>query len=417
MLDYFFRSPTRLRQLRRGPLGEHLDGLAAELRRHGYTMSTARRILPIAGRFSRFLEAVGVANVAAIDEALTARFVAEELGSEGLYHGAGRVMACLLAYLHGQGIAARTPVPKQEGPHDALLEEYDEHLRTVRGLAASTRYNYRKGALRFLAWLDGHRVGTPLAELVGSDVLAFVLDCVETPNGRSRDLLANQLRSFLRYLRWNGTVQEHLDRVVPSVRRYRLATLPRHLPWTQVRAVIDSVDTTQSEGMRDKAILLMLAGLGLRNHEVRHLECGDIVWRKAQVRVRRSKGSKERILPLPEEVGVAVADYLLHGRPLLEIPQVFVRHRAPQGPFSTTTAVAAVVASHLKRARIPVTTAGRGAHLLRHSLATRMVNEGVRIKDIADILGHSSIDTTAVYAKVDIAGLAEVALPFIGGAE
>lgn len=121
MLGYFLRSPTRLRQLRRGPLGEHLDGLATELRRHGYTMSTARRILPIAGRFSRFLELAGVTDVTTINESLTARFVNEELGAEGLYHSADRVIACLLGYLRGQGISPRSPVAK---PGDQTMRSW-----------------------------------------------------------------------------------------------------------------------------------------------------------------------------------------------------------------------------------------------------------------------------------------------------
>jgi integrase/recombinase XerD len=275
MLENYFFSPIRLRQLRRGPLGEHLDGLAGELRRHGYTMSTARRILPIAGRFSRFLEAEGITDVATIDERLTARFVDEELRLDGLYHGANRVLAILLAYLRGQGIMARTPIPKQEGPHDALLKEYDDHLRTVRGLADSTRYNYQRSAQIFLAWMEEHHAGRPLDGIVGHDVLAFVLDCINVSGKRSRHLGVHQLRSFLRYLHWNGTVQAHLDRAVPSVPKYRLASLPRHLPWMQVQALIDSVDTTHPEGTRDKAILLVLAGLGLRSHEVRHLEFNE----------------------------------------------------------------------------------------------------------------------------------------------
>jgi len=165
--------------------------------------------------------------------------------------------------------------------------------------------------------------------------------------------------------------------------------------------------------MRDRAILLLIAGLGLRSQEVRTLEPGHIDWRRGELRLPRTKSRRERVLPLPQEIGAAVADYLLHGRPPLDIPCVFVRHRAPQGPLESGGSVAGIIRRHLKRAGIDAPS--RGSRLLRHSLATRMVNAGVPIKEIADVLGHVSIDTTAIYTKVDVRSLAGVALPFPGG--
>ena len=189
--------------------------------------------------------------------------------------------------------------------------------------------------------------------------------------------------------------------------------MPRHLPWDQVRTLIDSVDTTHPSGMRDKAILLLLATLGLRNAEVRRLELSHVAWRAGEIRLPQTKSCRERVLPMPQELGAALADYVLHGRPVIDAPQVFLRHKAPLGPLTSSSAVVAIVALHLRRAGL--TPATRGAHLLRHSLATRMVNVGVPIKTIADVLGHGSIDTTAIYTKVGTTQLATVALPFPGG--
>jgi site-specific recombinase XerD len=180
-----------------------------------------------------------------------------------------------------------------------------------------------------------------------------------------------------------------------------------------VQAVIESVDTSTSSGLRDKAVLVLIATLGLRNQEVRNLQLDDIRWRAAEIRLAETKSRRERALPLPQQVGEAIAEYVMHGRPALDVPHVFVRHRAPQGPITSTHGIGDIVRNHLRRAGIRAPS--YGAHVLRHSLATRMVNQGVAIKQIADVLGHASIDTTAIYTKVDRRRLSAVALPFPRG--
>jgi len=173
--------------------------------------------------------------------------------------------------------------------------------------------------------------------------------------------------------------------------------------------LIESVDVSTPIGLRDKAVLVLIATLGLRSQEVCKLCLDDIRWRDSQIRLTRTKGGREHVLPLPQEVGEAISEYLIHGRPKTKLPNVFLKHKAPQGPISSA---GKIVRKHLLRARI--TAPSYGAHLLRHSLATEMVNQGVAIKQIADVLGHQSINTTAIYTKVDTNTLAEVALPFPG---
>jgi site-specific recombinase XerD len=189
-------------------------------------------------------------------------------------------------------------------------------------------------------------------------------------------------------------------------------TIPRHLPWKQVRELIDSVDIGKRGGLRDKAVLLLIATLGLRRKEVGDLQLDDIAWRTGEIRLRKTKTRRERTLPLTQEVGAALADYVLHERPRLPVPQVFLSNRAPEAPIAHYT-IGSIVKRHLRRAGIQAPS--YGAHLLRHSLATRLVNEGVPIKQIADLLGHASINTTAIYTKVDTTTLEVVALPFPGG--
>lgn len=190
--------------------------------------------------------------------------------------------------------------------------------------------------------------------------------------------------------------------------------MPRCLTWEQTRTLIHSVDIRNPTGLRDKAVLLLLADLGLRNEEVRSLRLQDVAWRAGEIRLPEAKTRRERVLPLTEEAGAALADYLLRGRPPMAFPQIFLRHRSPKGPLTVSHGVSNIVRKYLDIAGIDAPS--HGAYLLRHTLATRMVNRQVPIKEVADVLGHASIDTTAIYAKVDVASLSAVGLPFPGGA-
>jgi site-specific recombinase XerD len=413
MLESYFESTTRVRQLRRGPLAEHIGGLAGALRVAGYSRSSGRTLLSLAGKFSQFARLSGVERAEDINETLAEQFVHEELAGEGVYGDGPNAMRHVLEHLRRAGVIPRPGTPPAD-EDEALLDRYRAHLRDVRGLAPDTCEQYRCGARRLLSWFRERHGDRPLGRLSGPDVLDFVTEMVELHSGgKWRQHLCSRTRIFLRYLRWEEILETDLDRVVPKVPRWRLDSLPRHLPWEQVRALIDGVDTTSPEGMRDKAILLLLAALGLRGGEVCTLEVGFIAWRAGELHLPKTKNRKERVMPLPQEVGAAVADYLLHGRPAVEVPQVFLRHRAPVGPFETTGGIGAIIDKHLRRSGIAAPS--RGSHLLRHSLATRMVNVGVPIKTIADVLGHASIDTTAIYTKVDLTTLASVALPFPSG--
>jgi site-specific recombinase XerD len=263
-------------------------------------------------------------------------------------------------------------------------------------------------------WLQKRHGNKLLDRLNGVDVLEYITQLAgRHPSASWRNNLCSYTRVFLRYLRWQGIIHVDLDRVVPKLPQWRLRDIPRHLPWEQVRRLIASVDITRPIGLRDKAVMLLIAVLGLRNQEVRGLQLVDIFWRTAEIRLKTTKNRRDRILPLPGEVGSAIADYLLYGRPRVGALEVFLRHLTPVGPITSTHGVGDIVKKHLLRAGIQASN--HGAHLLRHSLATRMVNQAVPIKQIADMLGHASIDTTATYTKVDTTRLAAAALPFPGG--
>ena len=306
-------------------------------------------------------------------------------------------------------------MPPAAGAFETMLTRYNDHLRDVRGLSPGTREKYLRGARRFYAWLQTRDKNKPLSALTGIDVLAFITDLVKRhPSGAWRNSLCVETRVFLRYLYWEEIIKVKLDRTVPKVAGWRLGTIPRHLPWEQVRSLIDSVDTSSPVGKRDKAVLLLLSVLGLRNQEVRELKLDDIDWRAAEIRLSKTKTLRERVLPLTQAVGAALADYILHGRPHNNSPYIFFCHYAPKVPITSTHGIGDIVRRGMRR--LGIRAPSYGAHILRHSLATRMVNRGVPIKQIADVLGHVSIDTTAIYTKVNKENLATVALPFPGGA-
>ena len=340
MLEHYFKSETRMRQLRRGPLAEHLDGLAAEFQRASYAKVTVRRVLSICGQFSYFAELVDV-SIEDIDETIVKRFLDTELVSDGFCQDGAKGMRHMLRYLRGQGIIGpATPPPPH--PFASTLDGFDSYLRSVRSLAPTTRQTCVSSARAFIDWLRVRYGDQALRQLAGSDVLEFITEQVGRRQSRSaRGHVCSNQRAFLRYLHTSGTVDTDLARVVPRVSTPRLASLPRGLGWEQVRALIDGVDTSHPDGLRDKAILLLLATLGLRSCEVRSLELRDIAWRAGEIRLPRTKTRRERMLPLLAEVGAALADYVLHGRPAVEIPQVLLRHGPSPGPLASATTLSA----------------------------------------------------------------------------
>lgn len=217
----------------------------------------------------------------------------------------------------------------------------------------------------------------------------------------------------MRFLITEGVVRTGLDGIIPGVRQWKLASLPRALTRGEVQQVLDAVDTSTDVGARDHAILLLLSRLGLRAGEVAALRVPDVDWREGCLRIQPGKTGRERRLPLPQEVGTALVQ-ALKGRPAnVARDVVFVRARPPHR-ILTASAITAVAQRALRRADVPLTR--RGAHAFRHTVASQLVQHGVSMKAVADILGHAELETTAIYAKLDVTTLLTVTLPWPGGA-
>jgi integrase/recombinase XerD len=272
------------------------------------------------------------------------------------------------------------------------------------------------GARRFLDWFRHHHPDQDLETLTAEQVLAAVEDQLSrTAASATRASATSHIRSFLRFLHWTGRHDQDLARVVPRTPHWRLAHLPQRLAWKDIRRGIDAIGVTTPGDIRDRALLLLLATTGMRNGELRALQLQDIDWRAGEVFVRRTKGKRDRVAPLLEEAGAALADYVLLVRPKIDSPYLFLSSTPPAGPFKSAALISRIVRRRLQRAGIEL-AAGALAHLLRHSLATQLVGQRRPINEVADLLGHRSINTTAMYIKVATSQLADVALPFPGGA-
>jgi site-specific recombinase XerD len=215
---------------------------------------------------------------------------------------------------------------------------------------------------------------------------------------------------FLRFLIAEGQCTVGLDAAIPTVAHWRLASLPRHLSPKDVERLIASCDRASDVGRRDRAILLLLARLGLRAGDIVHLRLSDIDWKDASIQVC-GKGHRQTQLPLTQEVGQAIVAYLKKGRPQINADTLFIRCRAPFYAFSSSAAISDVVDRALRRAGVVRPSRG-AAHLLRHSLATSLLRQGKSLEDIGAILRHRSIETTQIYAKVDIPSLRQIAQPW-----
>jgi site-specific recombinase XerD len=252
-----------------------------------------------------------------------------------------------------------------------------------------------------------------LSRLNAGDVVRFVQRQAPRLHLKRAKLLTSALRSFLRYVRYRGEVTLDLAAAVPVVANWSMPSIPRAIETHHVRQLVASIDRRTAMGRRDYAIVLLLARLGLRSGEVAFLELDDLDWNAAQVSVR-GKGGPRTALPLPAEVGAAIAAYLRHGRPRSTSRRVFLRSKAPIRGFLSQCAIGSIIRHALQRAGIQAPTTG--AHQFRHALATQMLRHGASLTEIGEVLRHRSPQTTTIYAKVDLTALRTLALPWPGGA-
>jgi integrase/recombinase XerD len=409
-MPQLFVGPETARILRAGALGEHVDGFAEALRLAGYAPASIEDKVLLAAQLGRWLRNRGLV-VRDLNEDHFGGFLRDRGRRYRARRGATATLVQLLRYLRTNG-ATPPPVVVVKGDAASLIEaQYITYLREERGLARATLINYLPLVDRFLLDRFG-RGPVRLVHLKARDVTRFVLRRAHTMGSRRAQLLVTALRSFLRFLFLRGETAMDLSLSVPTVASWRLATLPKFIAAEQVRRVLGACDRRTATGRRDYAVLLLLARLGLRASEVVQLRLDDIDWETGELTVH-GKGARHDRLPMPADVGTALVQYLRGDRQRCTSRRVFLCARAPHRGFAGPVAICTIVRRAIARAG--VCTPSRGAHLLRHSLATELLRRGASLQEIGELLRHRSPDTTVLYAKVDLGALREVAQPWPGG--
>ena len=299
---------------------------------------------------------------------------------------------------------ATSPLDTVEG----VLRQFLEHAERCRGLAQDTRRAQGRYVRQFLD-MRFPSGAFEAGRIVARDLLDFVLVYAQRGQAGSAQQAASALRGFLQFLVQQGSCRADLVKAVPAMAR-RSARLPRHLSKDQVETLLASFDRSCASGLRGFAMATCMVYLGLRIGEVVGLRLEDLSWRASTLRFEKGKTRRTDILPLPVSVGQAIADYLRAGRPDTVDRHVFVRHITPVGELLDPCAARMVIRRAFVRAGLDV--ASKGTHALRHTLATGMVCQGASLKEVADVLRHRNLDTTVIYARVDLPALKSVAPPW-----
>lgn len=394
-----------------GPLASHIEGFAAQLSRKGYAQDTILSKNAVLANLSLWLEQRHF-SLESLDEDRLRRFMAARRRQGKARRGDPATGQQILEYLRDHDEIAAAQQRIDRAPAAGLTRDFETFLHCERGLSTSTVVSYLPVVRRFLDELFG-RKALRLEQLRPRDLHGFILREVQRVSRSHGKGAITALRSFLRFLLQRGVIQTDLAGTLPGVATWRLSHLPKSLPPEQVERLLACCDRTSPTGKRDHAILLLLARLGLRGGEVVAMTLEDLDWERGEL-VVHGKGQRLERLPLPADVGAALARYLCDVRPTCEPRRVFIRMHAPQQGLAGPTAICCVVRRALRRAGL--NPEFKGAHLLRHSLATDLLRRGASLREIGQLLRHRQPATTQIYAKVDIVALRGIAQPWPRGA-
>ena len=392
-----------------GGLRAHLSPFMAKLRAAGYAANTlcVKRV-----SLEQFLWWRHQRKRCAQDvtETQIRQFLANALKGDRSRHSvASRALFGFLNYLRGCKVVA-TIAPKTPEYGTALEARYADFLRDEKGLAELSLKVYLPVAEDLLHYLEKEHRIIAVRRLNASLLRAYLLERVQDRSSEYARLLATSLRSFLRFLHVQGEISHDLAAAIPTVRRWTQPRIPKTLTPAEVERVLEAPNRSTAKGRRDHAILLLLARLGLRSSEVLALELEDVRWRVGEVLIR-GKGNRQEWLPLPREVGAAIARYLRLDRGVWPTRRVFLRTNAPRVPLTGPASIGHIVRHAMGKAGVqkPRQIA---AHLFRHTLAKRMLHQGAHLREISQVLRHRAVTSTEIYAKIDMGMLREVVRPW-----
>lgn len=414
MSDSFISSRNQT-WLRDSVLESFIDTYLDYLINLGYSEQSVRTYGHSVAHFAYWLRNKNL-SLDRINEVIVDKFLFKHLPACECSHRCSRtlvnVRAALRHLLKVLRIEEKIPActPKLHSSISEELNRYDTYLQEVRGLTEATRINRSHYAEKFLTFKFGKR-SIDLTQVNERDMQCFVAKIGKGFKPSSIQVIAGALRSYLRYRALLGDRTEPLIASVPSVAQWRLATLPKALSSSDIKRLFNSFDRTTAIGQRDYAITRCLLDLGLRACEVAQLQIDDIDWHRSTLLIKSAKSHREQLLPLPAQTGEAIVDYLRHGRPSAQCRSLFVRHRGPVNSAMSSGVVCSRVRAASARCHMdPVI----GAHVYRHTAACQMLRAGASLKGIADILRHRRLDTTMIYAKIDVERLTLVAAPWPG---
>ncbi len=408
-----FNDPRRQTQKGSGSFCASVQVFVEQMMAQGYAAASMKISNRLVNDFAAWLDQREIEA-----ECLSARHVGEYLDDRWLLRrrrrGDGFTLHAFVRLVSPDGYKASPEQGSAISPVRRARQEFEQYLLCERGLAAASIRLYGDSIERFLHNVFGDSE-VQLHQLTALDVIRFVqADAARLHHPKRAKVMTTALRSFLQYGRYRGNIVADLHSCVPTVANWSMAGIPKTISPAQVQSLLAGCDQRSASGIRDYAMLLLISRLGLRASEVVGLTLDDLDWAEGTIRIR---GPAQRVdrLPLPTDVGVALVNYLRLGRPACSARNVFIQIRAPRRALLGPSAVSCIVLRALRRAGIDSPT--KGAHLLRHSLATQMLGGGASLGEIAEILRHRNPQTTMIYAKVDIASLHTLALPWPGGVQ
>jgi site-specific recombinase XerD len=418
MIKNIFTRASVVARLETGPLGLHLDALATTLQNQRYAISTISIHLREAQAFGFWVNERH--RLGEISELVLKHYLDDLSVQPGSLNRSRRrkittAVHLLLNHLRQAGVIAPPPaeIPSLTEARQCLTR-YEEYLEKVQGLAPTTRRQYLRFASRLLNTISQSGL-IEWSSLNADKIIEFVRADASSRKGFGPHTTSTAIRSLLRFLVSQGRLPTGLETAIPTIPRWSHAALPQRLSETDIDRLLTVCNDGTAIGKRNYAILILLSRLGLRAKEVAGMQLGDLDWANGSLLVRSSKTHSERLLPMAQEVGEALVSYLRNGRPATSHRQIFLDHTAPFRPLQTASAITKVVKRLLAKAGIERRSSG--AHLFRHTVASQMVNHGASFKEVADVLGHQNLQTTGIYAKLDLAALSETALPWPGGAQ
>ena len=409
-----FAAVPSVQIIRKSVLASTLENYVDYLTRRGYASLTRNNYLACVSHFARWVGRKHF-ELQRVDEDLVRCFLTTHLPvcrcprpAACTLNNVRRALRLLIRVMRSSGRIR----PRPDSLSAAIrqeLERFDIYLVDVCGLAAATRL-YRLRYVREFLVAQFPTRSIDLSRLKPADICRFVTQRAQGLKPRTAGIIGDCLRSYFRFAGVQGHATERLIAAVPRVAHWRLASLPGVLTERELNNVLRSFDRTTATGRRDYAMARCLADLGLRAGEVASPQLDDVNWREGTLCIAKGKSKRVTLLPLPAQTGQALAQYLRCARPKTESRALFVRHRAPRdepvGPSLVRNAMRCAYA------RCGLASRWTGTHVLRRTAASRLINAGATLKDIADLLRHKDLDTTTIYAKVDLRRLAKVALPW-----